>query len=276
MSDNNEKKEQLIKIDKNHEKLNTDVNKKTVDKQKLKENILTLAGSVAITLVIVSPYLFLLKYFHDNTKAYKKEQNRVDDCSIKEKHLHYYGFPNGLGTYLNTERVHPEEFKDIVRTSEVRYVTDEELSLYTYLQDNNLICANDNIDAINQILSINKDHTEYETYSTDVDLIPNIVYHGAGGAGEGFFPYVFVDDTNYWWSTDPNIDSKTGKIRDCDYKYYAYKVEKDESGNYSAIKSEPLEDFYQRPDGFDYINPEFYTVEYNELMLDNQENQKTR
>lgn len=276
MSNNSDNNEQLIKIDKDHEKLNGDVNKKTIDKHKIKVNIITIAGSTAISLVIVSPFLFLLKYFHDDMKAYNKEQSRVDDCTIKENHLHYYEFPNGLGTYLNTERIHPEEFEDIVRTSKVKYVTDEELNLYTYLQDNNLICAYDNINAINQIISDNKDHIEYETYSTDTDLVPNVMYHSMGGVDSGLFPYMFIDDTNYWWSTDPNIDSQTGRIRDCDYKYYAYKVEKDDKGNYSAVKSEPLEDFNQRPEGYNYIEPEFYTVEYTESIDENLKDQKTR
>ena len=272
MSNNSDNNDQLIKIDKDHEKLNGDVNKKTIDKHKIKVNIITIAGSTAISLVIVSPFLFLLKYFHDDMKAYNKEQSRVDDCTIKENHLHYYEFPNGLGTYLNTERIHPEEFEDIVRTSKVKYVTDEELNLYTYLQDNNLICAYDNINAINQIISDNKDHIEYETASTDVSVVPN-GYHQV----DSDYPmFIYNIDHNYGWSTDPNIDKKTGKVRDCDYKYYAYKIEKDNNGNYSAVKSEPLEDFNQRPEGYNYIEPEFYTVEYTESIDENLKDQKTR
>lgn len=73
-----------------------------------------------------------------------------------------------------------------------------------------------------------------------------------------------------------NVDSKTKTVRECNYTYFAYKVEKDENGEYIATKSEPLENFKQRPEGYDYINPEFYTVEYTESKIEDIDNQKSR
>ena len=62
------------------------------------------------------------------------------------------------------------------------------------------------------------------------------------------------------WSSNPDGVELTGEERICHYVYYAYKVTKDENGNYRLEKSKPVDDLTQLPQEYKYISHDFYKI----------------
>lgn len=211
--------------------------------------------------------------------AFNKERSRKSNCNITNKHAHYYKYSNGLGIYLDSEKIHNEEYTndyygDIIRTDKYVLLNDEEYQLTCFLADNQLFSIDHNKNTIDKLLKTYNSHTEYECKSNEEILD----YNNLGYSAENEVPGIgVVDNTTYVWTTNFNYDSFTGNMRDCYCTYNAYKVMKQSDGSYLMEKSDSYENFYDIPSEYEYIKPEFYNLYYSDVYnLNEEEEQNVR
>lgn len=162
-------------------------------------------------------------------------------CEIEGDHAHYYVNSEYMGRYIVSEL---ENIWSLKRTEEHKMVTNEEKELLDYLNKTGLYSISDNQEIIANMMIDHNDFMEYR-YKY-IHLMP------AGGR--------MISTIAYSWTSNPDGVELTGEERICHYVYYAYKVTKDENGDYRLEKSKPVDDLTQLPQEYKYVSQDFYKI----------------
>lgn len=178
-------------------------------------------------------------------------------CNVEGDHAHYYISEQQIGRYIVSEK---NQVSGLKRTDDFKYIDKEEKDFYNYLNKNGLFNIEENKDVIENIMESNYDYTEYRYKYTYMQPIP-VVHSSENGT---YITYNYTPVTKYSWTTDKSKDL-TGESRRCHHVYYAYKLNKNEDGNYELIKSKPMDNIIQLMDGYDYIKKDFVSI-VNENM----------
>ncbi len=145
------------------------------------------------------------------------------DCSHKGEHAHKYVNDEGFVSFQQSEYEIEEGFK---WTEEIVKYTEE----IKFLDEHNLLRIEDNKKLLEEIMSQNISYTEFEYTTIEEDGIYN----------------------NY--TIDSNYASLTGRIREVNYKYYAYKTVILENGNIKIERSELVDNILDISNEFPYFN----------------------
>lgn len=167
------------------------------------------------------------------------------DCEIPETHAHLYTDENGYKVYKQRENF---EYKGFVRGNEYISLTEEEKELYKFLEKNELLRIEDNIDLILAEQEKNSDYVQYQYSYTS--LFPM-----ATGKTVTLIPMQKKD-----WTTDPNHDSLTGETRNCHHVYQAVNIYKDENGKYVIVPSELVDDIREVMNDYTYIKKDYHKI----------------
>ncbi|MBQ6323978.1 MAG: hypothetical protein IJI22_04000 [Bacilli bacterium] len=174
-------------------------------------------------------------------------------CNIEEEHAHYYVNDDNLGRYIISEK---NSVFGLSKSDDYIPVDGIEEILYLdFLNENELFRISDNQEIINAITSAHQDYIEYRYEYSYLIAVPAVIYSG----GVAMTRFNYIPAIGYSWTTDTS-KNLTGEERACHYVYYGYKVTKDEHGYYTLIKSEPVDDLQQLPEGYDYIKENFYDI----------------
>ncbi len=175
------------------------------------------------------------------------------DCDVKGYHAHKYVNDKEYVRYIDKEYLSYEGYD---RLDEYIELAQSDGELYKFLDKRNLLRIDDNIDTIRDAQERNQDYMEYRYAYTYLMPIP--ILHKAGKGH--YVTYVFVPQTHYSWTTDPNHSRLTGETRLCHYVYTSYKIEKDEHGKYVLIPSPEHQDIISTKDEYPYILEKYYEV----------------
>ena len=179
------------------------------------------------------------------------------DCNIEGEHAHLYECEeSGLNRYLVSED--DSYLFDFNRSDKYVY-TDETYNkeLLDYLGKERLYEIKLNEDYIANTLEEMTDHIEYGYTGNDHDVV--YVYQPGVIPGMDYIGISRRHGTD--WKNEKEYE-EPDEVRLCHYTYTAYKVEKNDKGKYECIPCEPVENFEDIPEGYDYIDKYFYNVEY--------------
>ncbi len=160
------------------------------------------------------------------------------DCNVKGYHLHKYVNNAGYVRYIDKEF---DNYECYERQEEYITVDQSKKDIIKYMDDRNLLKIDDNIEKIKEAQEKNKNFTEYR-YSYTITFTAPFIH--------------FV--TNYEWTRNKNHSNLTGETRERTYLYSAYKIEKDEYGNYVLIPSPEQKDILKTKDEYPYIKEDYY------------------
>lgn len=173
-------------------------------------------------------------------------------CDISDSHAHYYVNDDYLGRYIVSEK---SSLSGLNRTDNYVEVRQEDAELLEFINKNDLFRISDNENAIENITNSHVDYIEYRYEYHYLIQQPIVVNNGKSIYT---IPHS-IPMTGYSWTTDTTKDL-TGEERMCHYVYYGYKVVKNRNGVYEIIKSEPVNDLSELPEGYDYIKEKFYDI----------------
>ena len=173
-------------------------------------------------------------------------------CDISGEHAHYYVNDEYLGRYIVSEK---SSVSGLNRTDNYIRINKEEADLLEFINKKGLFRIDENQYAIKNIVSNHQDHTEYRYKYFNIVPIP--IVHSTGKIT--YITYNYIPMPHYSWTTDTS-KNLTGEERICHYVYYGYKVIKNEKGSYEIIKSNPVDDLFELPEGYIYIKKDFYDV----------------
>lgn len=182
------------------------------------------------------------------------------ECDVEGDHAHLYTNEEGYEAYYNKEYLTYDGYE---RQEEYIPLTEEEVSLYKFLDKKDLISLDDNLDTILAQQEQNQDYVEYR-YSYRKTIRRKV--------GKVWTHRVV---TRYSWTSDPNHENLTGETRLCHYLYQACNVYKDEYGKYVVIPSEEVDDISELVGNYTYVKKVFYKVVNieNNLELDYEDGQ---
>lgn len=173
------------------------------------------------------------------------------ECSIEGSHAHKYVNDSGYIRYIDKEYLSYEGFD---RTEEYISFASSEEDLYRFYDAKDLMLISDNLDLVLQQQEKNQDFVEYRYSYTSLLPIPHTMH--IGKTTTMYFTY--IPTTRHSWTTDSNHDRLTGEQRLCHYVYTAYKVEKDEKGNFVLVPSPEVDDITTVMDEYPYITTRYY------------------
>ena len=173
-------------------------------------------------------------------------------CDISGDHAHYYVNDEYFGRYIVSEK---SSVSGLNRTDNYIPVSKEDAELLEFINKKGLFRIDENQQAISKITDSHQDFIEYR-YSYFY-LMPIPIVHHTGKTTYTTFNYIPMK--GYSWTTDTSRNL-TGEERVCHYVYYGYKVIRNEKGTYELVKSDPVDDLSELPDGYDYIKEKFYDV----------------
>ena len=171
-------------------------------------------------------------------------------CDISEHHAHYYVNDEDFGRYIVSEK---SSVSGLNRSDSYISVTKEDAELLNFINENGLFRIYENQQAISNITDSHQDFVEYR-YCYYYNL-PIYYYDYLTGLPK----LLLMPMKGYSWTTDTSKEL-TGEERKCHYMYYGYKITRNGTGNYELVKSEPVDDLSELPDGYDYIEEKFYVV----------------
>ena len=234
----------MLKFNQNHKSIKGSLKK---NQAKFNTNqIITIAG-----LTIVS--LFLFSGCAKNV-----------ECNIEEPHAHNYVSDTSFDRYVVSEREYIGEW---FRTDDFVVIDEEAEKLIDFENKRDLFKIEENQQTIDNIISMQEDYMEYR-YSY-VYLVRYPITTKVGNVR--ITTYHYARHTGYHWTSDPNHENLTGETRMVHHVYYGYKIEKNERGKYILVKSEPVDNLNDLPEGYDYIKEDFVVkVDANnrEIVLD--------
>lgn len=183
------------------------------------------------------------------------------DCDIEEAHVHLYTNEEGYTRYINKEYI---KYDGYTRSDDYIEIGGKE-DLYKFLDKNNLLRIEDNLDIILDKQKENTDYIEYRYSYTYYNPISHYTY-----IGDTFILYyTYIPIPSYSWTSNKSHINLTGEQRLCHYVYTAYKIGKDDKGNYVLIPSEQVDDITEIMDEYPYIKEKYYkTVDSNGYDLD--------
>lgn len=179
--------------------------------------------------------------------------SKKSDCSIDTYHAHKYVDDEGYVIYIDKEYISYEGYD---WTDEYVELSENEKDLYKFFDKKNLLKIDDNLDVILSQQEKNCDYIEYRYSYTYMMPIPHVMR--SGKTSITYFTY--IPTTHHSWTTDPNHSRLTGEQRVCHHVYTAYKVEKDESGDYVLIPSSEVDDITTVMDEYPYIKKDYCKV----------------
>lgn len=177
---------------------------------------------------------------------------KKSDCDLKELHLHRYE-KDGIIRYLSREEL---EYQGYEWTDDILYMNYGEETLWNFEQKEGLIKIADNEEYLQEQQSNNHDYIEYR-YSYDY-LLPISHTMTVGDTTTTYFTYIPM--TDYSWTTNPEHSQLTGETRLCHHVYTAYKIVKNEEGNYIAIESPQVDDILSIKDEYPYFKENYTTI----------------
>lgn len=179
--------------------------------------------------------------------------SKKSDCSIDTYHAHKYVDDEGYVRYIDKEYISYEGYD---WTDEYVELSENEKDLYKFFDKKNLLKIDDNLDVILSQQEKNCDYIEYRYSYTYMMPIPHVMR--SGKTSITYFTY--IPTTHHSWTTDPNHSRLTGEQRVCHHVYTAYKVEKDENGDYVLIPSSEVDDITTVMDEYPYIKKDYCKV----------------
>ncbi len=179
--------------------------------------------------------------------------SKKSDCSIDINHAHKYVNDDGYIRYIDKEYI---SYEGYTWTDDYIKLSESERDLYKFFDKKNLLRIDDNLDVILSQQEKNCDYVEYRYSYTYMMPIPHTMRSGKSTIT--YFTY--IPTTHHSWTADANHSNLTGEQRVCHYVYTAYKVEKDENGDYVLIPSEEVDDITTVMDEYPYIKEDYYKV----------------
>ncbi len=183
-----------------------------------------------------------------NKKLGKEEEKEV--CNIPGCHAHRYVSPNGFARYIVSEQ---PKYKDYEKTGVYRMVTEEEKELLDYLNKKDILSIKDNYFKIKNDMESHPDFYQYY-YRLENEYDPEF-------NNDENMKHIMEELTRSpknGWTTDKSYPGLTGEMRRCTYEYYAYKIEKDENGEYIWSYSPNGSDILITEDEYPYISENYF------------------
>lgn len=172
------------------------------------------------------------------------------DCNVEGSHAHLYTNEDGMERYVAKEY---ESYEGFERHDESIPLTEEEATLYKFLDKKDLVSLDDNLEFLLAQQEQNKDYVEYRySYRKRVTRLV------------GKTP-MRMTVTRYSWTSNPNHPDLTGETRNCHYVYQGFNVYKDDRGKYVVIPSEEVDDINKLVGEYAYVKVGYYKV----INLDN-------
>ena len=169
------------------------------------------------------------------------------DCDIQYDHAHKYVSDEGFYMYKDSEY----ETKDGMSwTNNITYLNNEIETLDKF----DLLKIDDNIEALEEDISKDTPYIEYQYRYT---------YYKRTQIGK---THVTTTRTSYRYTTDKNHSGLTGKVRDVNYKYRAYKIVTSKKGKQKIEESELVDDITTIKDEYPY----FKLSDYKEKIYSKQ------
>ena len=156
------------------------------------------------------------------------------DCDIETEHAHKYVSEEGYFMYKDSEY---ETKDDMTWTDETIALNSEIETLDKF----DLLKIDDNIEALEQEMSKDLPYIEYQysySYTTYIK------------SGKILIP---IHHTGYAYTTDKNHGRLTGKARDVNYKYRAYKIVTTKKGKQKIEESELVDDITTTKEEYPYF-----------------------
>lgn len=189
--------------------------------------------------------------------------NKKEDCIVSEMHAHKYINESSFDKFIISEK---EKQRGWQRQDAFILVNDDIKELIKFENRNGLFRISNNRDKIKEIEDTNTDYIEYEYEYVRVYLVGDIV----------------LSETATAWTRDSNNPDLTGNkyrltgdSRRVHYKYYGYKIIRNEKGNLELVQSEMVDSIDDLPEDFIYIKEDFVSKVYydsellNDLSVDN-------
>lgn len=173
-------------------------------------------------------------------------------CDVNGEHAHYYVSDEYLGRYIVSEK---SSVSGLNRSDNYISVNKEEAELLEFINKNGLFRIDENQQVISNTIDRQQDFVEYRYRYFYMMSIPVVQKIGK----TTYTTYNYIPMTAYSWTTDTS-KNLTGEERVCHYVYYGYKIIRNEKGTYELVKSAPVDDLSELPDGYDYIKEKFYDV----------------
>ncbi len=175
------------------------------------------------------------------------------DCPIPVYHAHKYVNSDGYTRYFDSENLN---YKGYDRQDDYIELTKDDKDLVNFMNKNNLLRMDDNVDQIREAQKKNQPFIEYRYAYTY--LIPMPIVHSNGKTTTVTF--MFVPTTHYSWTSNPEHSRLTGETRECYYDYTSYKIQKNEKGKYTLVESPEHEDIIKTMDEYPYIKEKYYRI----------------
>ena len=176
------------------------------------------------------------------------------DCNVPTYHAHrYVNQETQMTRFVDKEYLSYEGYE---RQEDYVTITENERRLYQFFDKKNLLRIDDNIEAIINAQANNQDFIEYRYAYTYLMPIP--IVHSNGKTTTVTFMY--VPQTHYSWTTNPNHSRLTGETRLCHYEYTSYRIDIDEKGNYILVPGNEKQNIIATRDEYPYILEKFYKI----------------
>mgnify|MGYP007056157951 CR=1 FL=1 len=175
------------------------------------------------------------------------------DCDIQGYHAHKYINDKEYVRYIDKEYLSYEGYD---RQDSYIELSQSDGELYKFLDKRNILRIEDNVKTIQKTQERNQDYIEYRYAYTYLMPIP--IFHSTGKTH--YVTYMFVPQTHYSWTSDPEHSRLTGETRLCHYEYTSYKIEKDENGKYVLIPGPEKQDIISTMNEYPYILEDYYQV----------------
>lgn len=174
------------------------------------------------------------------------------DCSIDGRHAHLYTNEEGYIRYIDKEYLSYEGYE---RKEDYVSIEGEE-DFYKFLDKNNLMRIDDNLDVILAQQEANVDYMEYRYSYTYLQPIPHIIR--SGKTTTTYFTY--IPQRRHSWTSNPERSGLTGETRLCHYVYVAYQIVKDENGKYVLVPSPDVDDIREVMGEYPYVKESYSKI----------------
>ncbi len=156
------------------------------------------------------------------------------DCDIETEHAHKYVSEEGYFMYKDSEY---ETKDDMTWTDETIALNSEIETLDKF----DLLKIDDNLEALEEDMSKDIPYIEYQYRYT---------YYTRMKVGK---THITVPHTGRRYTTDKDHSRLTGKVRDVNYKYRAYKIVTNKKGKQKLKESELMDDITTIKDEYPYF-----------------------
>ena len=221
----------MLNFDTNHQYVEGNINEKN-GKKKIKN--IVIAGLIIANLLTFSGC------------------SKNAPCDVRGNHAHYYVSDDAFGRYIVSEK---GTVSGLNRSDDYIPVNKEETELLEFINKKGLYRIDENKQAISNVTKRRQDFVEYRYRYYYLLPMPIVQYN----LKSTYVTYTYIPMVGYSWTTDTSREL-TGEKRVCHYVYYGYKIIKNEKGAYELVKSAPVDDLSELPDGYDYIKGKFYDI----------------